>query len=369
MNTYRLVPLGDCTLEQYREIPDDQLFSVLNHSHFRDKTKTWSFVPEEWDIEKGGKKEFEDSNPSDDEPSDKSTKQISRKSKDESLETTRFPNEFTAEPLGKSLEQSLKQVDQQVDKQVEQQVEQPDESTAEITMIEKSSEKSLEEPVKSAKSVKSPKSPKSVKSPKQRLSRRKARKIAEPFPKSKTPSPDDSDKLEEELEELESSDSNHPHPISQSYQFPSDHQLESPGLRKRQKNSLQKSNNIVQVNVQKLRGGSIMDLRQIYDQAQLIQATERPDHESDSDSEADLDNAVKQLAEDDNDNWIQGCGCQLNLNSLITITQILIGGTIIVFCVYKLVVDTSSDSQSTYVGLLSLVVGAFLPGRIDGSSQ
>jgi len=58
--------------------------------------------------------------------------------------------------------------------------------------------------------------------------------------------------------------------------------------------------------------------------------------------------------------WKSGC-FQADKRVVIFISQFLIGVMVISFCLYQLNKDSSCENQQIYIGLLTMMVGIFLP--------
>ena len=98
-------------------------------------------------------------------------------------------------------------------------------------------------------------------------------------------------------------------------------------------------NNLIANTISTALGGTIMDLRHIHRVRQ--NNSHRQDYHSDSDSESEVEDKIRQLAEED-DVWFKGCGCRLTLDSSILCTSISMIMVIMAFCIYKLTVSSSS---------------------------
>lgn len=121
----------------------------------------------------------------------------------------------------------------------------------------------------------------------------------------------------------------------------------------------------VGVVVEKIVGRSVMDLRDIYHRNQRVRAAERDDHESDSDSEDEISDRIRYLAEEDT-TWFKGCWFKFTLDSSIRATQITVGSVVIIFCILKLWSTDDCSIMSTYAPLLSAIVMYFLSRIGDG---
>jgi len=111
--------------------------------------------------------------------------------------------------------------------------------------------------------------------------------------------------------------------------------------------------------IERIVGGSVTDLRGEYDRNQRDLAAERYDHESDSDSDDEVSDRIRYLAEEDT-TWFRGCGFKFTLDSSILATQIIVGSIIIIFCILKLWSTNDCSVMSTYAPLLSAIVMYFL---------
>jgi len=107
--------------------------------------------------------------------------------------------------------------------------------------------------------------------------------------------------------------------------------------------------------VRKILGGSVDDLRKEYRCAQRELASEREDHESDSDSDDELADRIRCLAEEDT-TWFRGCGLKFTLDTSIFITQMMLSLVVIAFCMLKLWSTNDCSVMATYAPLLSAVV-------------
>jgi hypothetical protein len=61
-----------------------------------------------------------------------------------------------------------------------------------------------------------------------------------------------------------------------------------------------------------------------------------------------------------NDTW-NSCCMTLDKRATLFFTQLIISLLIMVFCIYQLVHLTDCNSQQTYISMLTLVVGLWLP--------
>lgn len=115
----------------------------------------------------------------------------------------------------------------------------------------------------------------------------------------------------------------------------------------------------VTIAVEKIFDGSIANLRNNFRKKEQISASERNDHESDSDSDSEFSDRIRHLAEEDT-TWFKGCGFKFTLDTSIFITQIMVGSIIAIFCMLKLWTTDDCSVMSTYAPLLSAIVMYFL---------
>jgi hypothetical protein len=74
----------------------------------------------------------------------------------------------------------------------------------------------------------------------------------------------------------------------------------------------------------------------------------------------DHDVEVEGLPEFDHEEW-QSCCVTMDKEATIFFSQLVISVFVLLFCVYQLCVLLDCDSQQTYIGLLTLIIGVWLP--------
>ncbi len=120
----------------------------------------------------------------------------------------------------------------------------------------------------------------------------------------------------------------------------------------------QYQSNMVANSIHTLMGGSIMDLRQMHSLRQR-QRTSALEYNSDSDSETELEEKIRALAEED-DVWFKGCGLRLTIDTSIFFTQNSVILVVMIFCIIKLFLSDACDIMTTYVPILSAILSYFL---------
>lgn len=123
----------------------------------------------------------------------------------------------------------------------------------------------------------------------------------------------------------------------------------------------------VDVAVEQILGGSVMDLRSGFRQKERESASNRKDHDSDSDSDSEISDRIRHLSEE-NTTWFRGCGLKFTLDTSIFITQVLFGTVITVFCIIKLITTDDCSVMSTYAPLLS-AVGMYFITQMGGMGR
>ena len=117
-------------------------------------------------------------------------------------------------------------------------------------------------------------------------------------------------------------------------------------------------NNRVGSSVHKALGHSIMDLRNIHTISQRRRANTRKTYDSDSDSESDLEETIRKLAERDT-TWFHGCGFKITLDTSIFFSQFTIAIIGLIFCIIKLASSDSCDVTQIYAPIFTAILGYF----------
>jgi hypothetical protein len=66
----------------------------------------------------------------------------------------------------------------------------------------------------------------------------------------------------------------------------------------------------------------------------------------------------------DDNIWISCCGSKLDKRLLTYIIQIIILTSIILFCIFQLHRNESCETQTTYIALLTMVIGIVAPSPV-----
>ena len=112
---------------------------------------------------------------------------------------------------------------------------------------------------------------------------------------------------------------------------------------------------------------SVDELRQTYEEEQFIRRTNKVVFDSDSDSEADFDDAIKQLSAKD-DLFFTGCGCKLNLERVVVISSLISVVLFFVLCFAKLISSNDQNVNAGYLPLLGAVVLQFVAKLVQSKS-
>ena len=112
---------------------------------------------------------------------------------------------------------------------------------------------------------------------------------------------------------------------------------------------------------------SVDALRQTYEEEQFIRRTNKVVFDSDSDSEADFDDAIKQLSAKD-DLFFTGCGCKLNLERVVVISSLISVVLFFVLCFAKLISSNDQNVNAGYLPLLGAVVLQFVAKLVRSGS-
>ena len=73
-----------------------------------------------------------------------------------------------------------------------------------------------------------------------------------------------------------------------------------------------------------------------------------------------LDHALKAEEAQNENTWKSMC-LEMDRRAVQYFTQISIIGGVMMFCIFKLITDTSCVAQQTYTGLLTLLIGILAP--------
>lgn len=103
------------------------------------------------------------------------------------------------------------------------------------------------------------------------------------------------------------------------------------------------------------------DLREVYDFQQNIRRRSKTENcNSDSDSEADFDNAINLLVKEGQQTIFYESCCQFNLNTLVIITSLVSVTLALVLCFFKLYTSDEEYVVTGYLAILGMIVGQFL---------
>jgi hypothetical protein len=69
------------------------------------------------------------------------------------------------------------------------------------------------------------------------------------------------------------------------------------------------------------------------------------------------------------DQWRSCSGCLIDKNLLVFSSQLTISVTIIVFALYQLTVSRTCERDSLYAGIVSLILGCWLPSPVSTRSK
>ena len=128
------------------------------------------------------------------------------------------------------------------------------------------------------------------------------------------------------------------------------------------------SSDMVARSVKEVLGSSIMDLRNVHALRQRRHAEEKDDFESDSDSEASLEDSLRQLSQQDT-TWFDGCGLHLTLDTSIFFSQILVTFLMLIFCIIKLISSDDCSVQGTYAPILTAILGYYFSKPLSNLKQ
>lgn len=72
--------------------------------------------------------------------------------------------------------------------------------------------------------------------------------------------------------------------------------------------------------------------------------------------------SMNEIEEIDEDNIWRSCsGCRLDRRATVFFSQLFISVVVICFCIYQLVNSKSCERDSLYSGILTMVIGIFIP--------
>lgn len=116
--------------------------------------------------------------------------------------------------------------------------------------------------------------------------------------------------------------------------------------------------NGIATSVKNVLGSSIMDLRNIHTYHQKKRANKKTTYDSDSDSESELEDSIRRLADMDT-TWFHGCGFKITLDTSIFFSQFTIALIGLIFCIIKLWSSDSCDITQTYAPIFTAILGYF----------
>ena len=73
--------------------------------------------------------------------------------------------------------------------------------------------------------------------------------------------------------------------------------------------------------------------------------------------------------QDNPNNWRSCSGCICDKRILVFTSQLGISVTVVLFCMFQLYYSTSCERDSLYSGLLSLILGCWLPSPVNSMSK
>lgn len=63
---------------------------------------------------------------------------------------------------------------------------------------------------------------------------------------------------------------------------------------------------------------------------------------------------------DENDLW-RSCCLEMDSSAVLFFSQLFISLIVVIFCIYMLVMSKTCEADSLYSGILSLILGSYLP--------
>tara|TARA_R110000787_G_scaffold1972_2_gene8207 strand:+ start:3785 stop:4120 length:336 start_codon:yes stop_codon:yes gene_type:complete len=61
------------------------------------------------------------------------------------------------------------------------------------------------------------------------------------------------------------------------------------------------------------------------------------------------------------DHWESCCGIILDRRATVFFSQLVIASVVIIFCIYQLINSITCEADSLYSGMLTLIIGIYLP--------
>lgn len=102
------------------------------------------------------------------------------------------------------------------------------------------------------------------------------------------------------------------------------------------------------------------DLQKIYDTQQIIRRQNKQEYNSDSDSEAELDNAINMLTGENIEVFNCCIHSPLTLNTLVVSTSLISIILVLILCFYKLYTSNEEYIITGYLAILSIIIGQLL---------